>query len=88
MSTYSSGSTQSGPALLRLYLLTFTCHRPTRSQTFPGYPATMALTAVEGRLTRASIEIPDGATRPRSVCLKINELFGESSALPHTRGPH
>lgn len=39
-------------------------------------------------LARVAIEMQDGATQPRSVCLKINELFGESSAVLHTRGPH
>lgn len=39
-------------------------------------------------LARAGIGMRDGDTRPRSVCLKINELFGESRAAPHTRGPH
>lgn len=38
--------------------------------------------------TSGSIEIQDHFTKSRSGCLKINELFGESSAITHARGPH
>lgn len=56
----------------------------------PVRPGLLEREGREGKVTpaRVGIEIQDCFTSHRSGCVKINELFGESSALSHAQGPH